>query len=69
MGGREEMRLHPNERRLIERCRQLKFGTIRGLVVKDGLPLYATEVEGRISFDRSELQAPPRLGDGAAPTS
>ena len=45
MGGQEEMALHPNERRLIERCRQLKFGTIRGLVVKDGLPLYATEVK------------------------
>jgi hypothetical protein len=57
MGGQEEMALHPNERRLIERCRQLKFGTIRGLVVKDGLPLYATEVEGRVSFDRGETTA------------
>lgn len=39
-GGVEAGSLSPNQRRLLERMRTLGFGTIRGLNVRNGEPLF-----------------------------
>jgi hypothetical protein len=44
--------LHPAEEKLILFLRQLKFGTLQRLVVRDGLPAFAEEVEKTVRFDR-----------------
>jgi hypothetical protein len=43
--------LHPSEERLLRFLRQLHYGTIQRLVVRDGLPAFAEEVTKTIKFD------------------
>jgi len=43
--------LHPAEQKLLALVRQLRFGTIQRLVVRDGLPAFVEEVTQTIKFD------------------
>jgi hypothetical protein len=43
--------LHPAEEKLLRFLRDLRFGTLQRLVVRDGLPSFAEEVIQTIRFD------------------
>jgi hypothetical protein len=45
------MPLHPAEEKLLRFLRELRFGTVQRLVVRDGLPAFAEEVIQTIRFD------------------
>jgi hypothetical protein len=44
------MPLHPAEERLLLFLRQLRFGTVQRLVIRDGLPEFAEEIHKVVKF-------------------